>query len=163
MAKIELRGIYAFSRADVWAALTTREALSEWLMHTDFDLKIGHKFKFHGKPEGGWRGFMECTVLEYTEEEYLKIDWLGMPEHDLQTVEFFLNDHPRGCELRLVHSGWNRSHGPFNGFVLRKIITFGWKKMLNKQLAPVLEEGVSCGFANIPANLVNKWRKESDA
>ncbi len=105
MAKIELRGVYKFTREQVWAALTTKEALSEWLMHTDFELEVGRKFKFHGKPEGGWRGYMECTVLEFVENKYLKIDWLGMPEHDLQIVEFFLTDTTGGTELRLVHSG----------------------------------------------------------
>lgn len=162
MAKIEIRGIYPYSRAQVWAALTTKEALSEWLMHTtDFKLEVGAKFKFHGKPEGGWRGFMECTVLEFREEEYLKIDWLGMPEHDLQIVEFFLAEKPSGCELRMVHSGWNSSHGIFGGFILRQIITFGWKKMFNKQLQPVLAEGAKSGFDQVPVNLVNEWRRES--
>ena len=163
MAKIELRGIYPNSKAQLWAALTTREALSEWLMHTpDFELEVGKKFRFHGKPEGGWRGYMECTVLEFREEEYLKIDWLGMPEHDLQIVEFFLSDRESGTELRLVHSNWNSSHGAFGGFVLRKIITFGWKKMFNKQLEPVLLQGQKEGFTNITEGLVNTWRKESD-
>ncbi len=160
MAKIELRGVYKFTREQVWAALTTQEALSEWLMHTDFKLEVGHRFKLHGKPEGGWRGFMECTVLEFVENEYLKIDWLGMPEHDLQIVEFFLTDTAGGTELRLVHSGWNGSHGVFGGFVLRKIIEFGWKKMFNKQLPVVLAEGCERGFDNVPENLVNEWRRE---
>ena len=161
MAKIELRGIYPFSRSQVWAALTTQEALSEWLMHTDFELRVGHKFKFHDKPQGGWRGFMECTVLEFREEEYLKIDWLGMPEHDLQVVEFFLRDTDGGTELRLVHSNWNGSHGAMGGFVLRKIITFGWKKMFNKQLPVVLSHGSEHGFTNVPVNLVNTWREDT--
>ena len=162
MAKIEMRGIYPFTRAQVWAALTTQEALSEWLMHTtDFELKVGQKFRFHGKPEGGWRGYMECTVLDFREEEYLKIDWLGKPEHDLQTVEFFLTGVDSGTELRLVHSEWNQTHGAFGGFILRKIITFGWKKMFNKQLPVVLAEGAKVGFDQIPAELVNEWRKES--
>ena len=162
MAKIELSGRYQFTREQVWSALTTREALSEWLMHTDFELKIGHKFCFHDKPQGGWRGFMECSVLEYKDNEYLKIDWLGEPEHDLQYVEFFLSDVSGGeTELRIVHTVWNSSHGAMGGFILRKIITFGWKKMLNKQLGRVLEEGAKVGFENVAVNLVNPWRQGS--
>lgn len=37
----------------VWKALTQSHLISEWLMHNDFDLKVGHKFKLRGEWEIG--------------------------------------------------------------------------------------------------------------
>ena len=81
---------------------------------------------------------MDCEVLAFEAPSMLKLSWQGMPDHSVQTVTFTLRDAPGGTELHLLHDGFDRTMGRFDGFILRKILGFGWKKMFDKQLPTVL-------------------------
>src|ERR1043166_665732 len=50
----------------VWRALTTSEALAQWLMPNDFAPQVGHHFTFQTEPQGGWSGIVHCQVVELT-------------------------------------------------------------------------------------------------
>ena len=160
---IKLQRTYPYGISQLWEALTTKEALSEWLMETDFQLEKGFKFKFSDKPQGGWRGYMECEVLDFKENEFLEISWLGMPEHDLQTVRFELMGDETKTTLHLFHTPWNGTHSALGGFILKQIITFGWKKMFDKQLEPVLAYSKKNSAKTVPLGLVNKYRAKTAA
>ncbi|MEM7181578.1 MAG: SRPBCC domain-containing protein [Spirochaetota bacterium] len=161
MAKnLKMQATYPYALELVWQALTTKEALSEWLMDTDFELVKGHKFRFHDKPQGGWRGYMECQVLDFQVNQYLEISWLGMPEHDLQTVRFELTGDTKQTTLTLHHFPWNSTHGAFGGFILKKIIQFGWKRMFFKQLPIILQYVRENSMATVPIGLVNQYRQQ---
>jgi len=45
--------IYPHPPERVWAAITSSEAMSQWLMPNDFQLVAGHRFQFRTKPAPG--------------------------------------------------------------------------------------------------------------
>jgi uncharacterized protein YndB with AHSA1/START domain len=47
----------------VWRALTQGPLIQEWLMANDFQLLVGHKFKFRSTPMPNWNGVIDCEVL----------------------------------------------------------------------------------------------------
>jgi uncharacterized protein YndB with AHSA1/START domain len=54
---------YPHAPEKVWRALTDRRAIERWLMPNDFELRVGHRFRFVSKPMGGWDGIVNCEVL----------------------------------------------------------------------------------------------------
>ena len=48
----------------MWDAITDPEAISDWLMPTDFAPRLGHKFQFRTKPAPGFDGIVHCEVIE---------------------------------------------------------------------------------------------------
>jgi uncharacterized protein YndB with AHSA1/START domain len=83
----------------------------------------------------GWRGFVECEVLEVEHERLLKISWVGDEKVKPQTVTYRLADDGAGTRLTLDHEGFEG----LGGFMLSKfILKPGWKVMLRKRLAKVI-------------------------
>ncbi len=62
-ADIDLTVTYPHPIDQVWAALTSSEALSAWLMPNDFRPVVGHRFTFRTKPAPGFNGIVHCQVL----------------------------------------------------------------------------------------------------
>lgn len=48
----------------VWRALTDPDELEAWLMENDVEPRVGHRFQFRDEPKPGWRGVVDCEVLE---------------------------------------------------------------------------------------------------
>jgi uncharacterized protein YndB with AHSA1/START domain len=69
---LRIEKVYPHPPAKVWRAITTREALAEWLMENDFELKVGHRFQFRTEPAPGFDGIVNCEVLEIEEERRLR-------------------------------------------------------------------------------------------
>jgi uncharacterized protein YndB with AHSA1/START domain len=70
MSDIRLVREYPQSPAKVWRALTDPALMALWMMEArpeGFSPTVGTRFKFVGKPQMGWRGFVECDVLEARE------------------------------------------------------------------------------------------------
>ena len=61
--------------AKVWRALTEGELLEEWLMKTDFQPVVGHRFTFRATPMPHWNGVTECEVLVVEPNERLAYTW----------------------------------------------------------------------------------------
>lgn len=89
----------------VWWALTDRDALAGWFMQTDLAAALGVRFTIRGKPEGAWRGWTECRILELVENE--RIVWSFDAEEGVEPtiVAFDLTSHGETTLLRLTHSG----------------------------------------------------------
>jgi uncharacterized protein YndB with AHSA1/START domain len=121
---------YPFPPERVWRALTDSKALAEWLMPNDFQPKIGHKFQFNVGPQWGWRGFVECEVLEIDEPRRLAYSWVGDPKHPVTVVTWILTAVEGGTRLRLEHTGFQGLRGLMDKFILGS----GWKGMLKKSL-----------------------------
>ena len=78
MTEIRVVRDYPHSPAKVWRALTDPELLALWSMRPEgFSLEIGARFKFHGKANRHWRGFVECQMLEVEPPSRLRYSWLG--------------------------------------------------------------------------------------
>ncbi|MEC3980592.1 SRPBCC family protein [Amycolatopsis sp. H20-H5] len=123
-ADITVVAVYPHPRARVWQALVSAEALSAWLMPTDFRPVVGHGFTFRTTPRPGFDGVVRCRVLEISEPDRMVWSWLGGPVDT--TVTFTLAElGPSSTRLRFEQTGF---HGLGAQFA-RLILTRGWKKM----------------------------------
>lgn len=127
---------YAHPPERVWRALTDSAALADWLMANDFEPQVGHKFQFRAKPMPGWRGFVECEVIEVDEPRRLAYTWHGDESWQAPTiVRWTLEPTERGTILRLEHTNlqepWGRE--------LNTMLSQGWKKMLAKEIVRVMD------------------------
>ena len=133
---IVLEQTYPHPPGRVWRALTDREALATWLMPNDFEARVGHRFRFTAKPIPGWRGFVECEVLEVEPPLRLAYSWLGDEDWKEPTiVRWTLEPVDGGTRLRLEQTNlqepWGRE--------LQAMLSQGWRKMLAERLVNVLE------------------------
>ena len=97
---------YPYPPERVWRALTDSRALAEWLMPNDFQPRVGHKFQFNVGPQWGWRGYVDCVVLEIDEPRRLAYSWEGDPKHPPTVVTWTLTPIEGGTRLRLEHTGF---------------------------------------------------------
>lgn len=136
MTVIKLERRYPHPPARVWRALTDRAAVSEWLMKTDdFEAKVGHKFVLRAKPQPGWRGFVECEVLECEPERVLAYSWQGDEKGPPMRVRYELRPDGEGTQLAFEHSGFRGIGG---WMLARFMMGPGWKKMMDERLPTVL-------------------------
>lgn len=89
----------------VWAALTTADALRDWLMESDFEPRVGKEFRFICPPSPGIRGYVECKVLELEPMRRIVWSWLGTDEGEPTTVTIELEAVDAGTKLTLRHRG----------------------------------------------------------
>jgi uncharacterized protein YndB with AHSA1/START domain len=89
----------------VWAALTTAEALREWLMESDYEARPGKAFTFRCPPGPGIRGYVECRVLELVPMRRIVWSWLATDVGEPTIVTFELEPVPDGTKLTLTHRG----------------------------------------------------------
>ena len=133
---LRLERVYPQAPDRVWRALTDRERLSRWLMETDFEPALGHKFTFRAKPRGGWDGLTYCEVTELEPPRRLAYTWRGGPGDGkpltLDTlVRFTLEPEGSGTRLVLEHTGFSG----FKSILVSVLMKSGWAKMMRGRLA----------------------------
>ena len=134
---IRLEQSYPFPPERVWRALTDRDLLAQWLMPNDFQPVVGHRFQFRSQPMPGWRGFVECEVLEVVPPRSLAYSWLGDEDWKEPTVvRWTLEPIEGGTNVVLEHTNLQDPWGA----ALKAMLGQGWKKMLEKGLADVLQQ-----------------------
>jgi uncharacterized protein YndB with AHSA1/START domain len=132
-ADIDLSASYPDGPAQVWAALTSAEALAGWLMPNDFEPVLGHWFTFRTEPAPGFDGIVRCQVLELDPPRRMVWSWAGGPIDT--TVTFTLAPAPGGgTRLRLRQTGFTGLAGQLT----RRILSSGWPGMLRRKLPAVL-------------------------
>ena len=89
----------------VWAALTTADALREWLMDSDFEPRVGKDFRFLCPPSPGIRGYVECKVLELEPMRRVVWSWLSTDTGEPTIVTIELEPVDDGTRLTLRHRG----------------------------------------------------------
>jgi uncharacterized protein YndB with AHSA1/START domain len=129
---------YPHSPAKLWRALTDPALMSLWGMRPEgFAPIVGTRFKFVGKPNRGWRGFIECEVLEAREQSVIRYSWIGNEKSPTTYVTFNLQPHAGGTRLTFEHTGFTG----IGGFLLANLIMKpGWKKMLATTFPAVLAD-----------------------
>jgi uncharacterized protein YndB with AHSA1/START domain len=146
---IRIEQTYPFPPERVWLALTDSARLSEWLMPNNFQPHLGHRFQFRAKSMPGWRGFVECEVIEIEPPRRLAYTWLGDADWREPTiVRWTLEPTEAGTRLLLEH---NNLQEPW-GRELQAMLSHGWKKMLEKKLREVIEQsspGANAGPASL--------------
>ena len=134
---ITLEQTYPHPPERVWRALTDSTALAAWLMPNDFEARVGHKFQFRATPMPGWRGFVECEVIEVVAPLLLAYTWLGDEDWQAPTiVRWTLEPIEVGTRLRLEHTNLQEPWGR----ALQAMLSQGWKKMLAEKIVRVMEQ-----------------------
>ena len=84
----------------VWHAISERAGLAQWLMTSDFEPQVGHRFRFEAGPP---RGHIEAEVLALDAPTLVRMRWMldGVPT----TVTITLRADGDGTLLHLEHSG----------------------------------------------------------
>jgi uncharacterized protein YndB with AHSA1/START domain len=127
MAKeIIIERIYPHPIEQVWAAITTSEALSEWLMPNDFKLEKGHRFQFKAPKQVGFDGLISCEVLDFNPPNLLVYSWKGGPLREPTRISWVLEACPEGTKLTFTHTGFKG----ISGFFVRILLGNGWQSLL---------------------------------
>jgi uncharacterized protein YndB with AHSA1/START domain len=137
--EIHLTRSYPHPRSRVWRAITEPALLAKWLMQPDgFAPTVGTRFKLIAKPQPGWRGWVDCEVLEVVVERKLVLSWVGdeSAANRPMTVTFSLEDDEHGgTSFTLDHIGFE---GVGGWLLARLMMGPGWKKMMSVRLSAVL-------------------------
>ena len=136
MSNVRIVRDYPHPPQKVWRALTDPALIALWAMRPEgFQPVVGNRFKLVAKPQPGWRGFVDCEVLEAREPAVLRYSWKGDDAGDTTIVTYTLSPHPGGTRLVFEHTGFRG----FGGFMLAKFMLGpGWKKMLTSAIPRVL-------------------------
>lgn len=122
----------AFPPEKLWRALTQPHLIEEWLMKSDFQPVMGHRFKLRGE----WGGVLDCEVLAIEPYKTLSYTWNFVhddPAYDLRSVvTFTLTPTSSGTHLRMEQTGFRP--GQKQAYHGAKA---GWQQFLEK-LAQVL-------------------------
>jgi uncharacterized protein YndB with AHSA1/START domain len=94
----------------VWEYLTKPELLEQWLMKTDFQPIVGHKFYFIGNCNDDGKAAAHCQVLEIKPCTHLSYSWQANSLKDNKPfnskVVWTLTPVENGTALQLVHNGF---------------------------------------------------------
>ena len=133
-ADIDVTAEYPHPIERVWAALTSAEALTAWLMPNDFVPEVGHAFTFRTKPAPGFDGVVRCQVLELDPPTRMVWSWAGGKIDT--TVTFTLTAvAPAQTRLRMHQVGF---HG-LGAQLARKVMSGGWPRILGERLPGYLD------------------------
>jgi uncharacterized protein YndB with AHSA1/START domain len=129
---------YPHPPAKVWRALTDPAVIALWAMRPEgFEAVVGNRSRFVAKPQPGWRGFVECEVLEVRERELLRYSWIGNEGEAPTFVTYRLEPRAGGTRLVFEHAGFKG----VGGFLLATLMMGpGWRKMLRRPFETVLAE-----------------------
>jgi uncharacterized protein YndB with AHSA1/START domain len=143
MAEIVIIRDYPHSPAKVWRAVTDPDLVPLWTATgrggrpEGFSPVVGTRFRFVGKPVPGWRGFVECEVLEAREPSLLRYTWVGGENERPSQVSYRLEPHPGGTRFTYEHTGFTG----VGGFIMAKLVLGPVRrKMLDVGLPAVLND-----------------------
>lgn len=99
---------FAHSVEKVWAAMTERKALGEWLLDTDdFRAEVGCKFDMCCTNDDGTRDVYRMELLELEAPRRMLWSWVlsGKEDQGLTQVEFTLTEIEGGTKVTVRHRG----------------------------------------------------------
>lgn len=126
----------------VWRAVTDPELVARWTVTgqggrpVGFTAVVGCKFQLIAKPVPGWRGKVDCEVIEVDEPRLLRYTWRG-EENERPTIVTYQIE-PRGDDTLFTfeHKGFTG----MGGFFMAKLLGGVRKKMLDVGLPAVLDD-----------------------
>lgn len=139
MTDVRIVRDYPHPPKKVWRALTDPALMALWGMRpVGYAPVVGTRFKLVAKPNPGWRGFVECEVLEAREPSLLRYSWFGDDKPVATFVTYRLEPHGAGgTRLTFEHAGFRG----IGGFILAKLMmTPGWKKVFDDEIPAVLAD-----------------------
>jgi uncharacterized protein YndB with AHSA1/START domain len=138
MTDIRIVRDYPHPPENVWRALTEPPLMERWGMRPEgYSPTVGARFRLIGKANRGWRGYVDCEVLEVRDGAMLRYLWDDDGKESSTQVTYRLEPHGGGTRLTVEHSGFRG----IRGFVFAKLImTPGWGKILGTALPALLAE-----------------------
>ncbi|MEM9952676.1 MAG: SRPBCC domain-containing protein [Chloroflexota bacterium] len=133
---IVLERDYDYPIEAVWHAITDPEAMSEWLMPTNFQPYVGHHFTFKTNAQLGFDGVVHCEVIAVEKPTRLAYTWQGGPMKVPTTVTWRLRETTTGTHLTLEQAGFEG----FAGVAVSYLLGMGWNSMLDKKLPDIIEK-----------------------
>jgi uncharacterized protein YndB with AHSA1/START domain len=93
-----------FPPEKIWRALTQPHLIEEWLMKSDFEPTVGHRFNLRRNPQPDLNIVIDCQVLEVEPHKTLSYTWSA---YDLEgVVTWTLTPTSTGTHLRVEQSGF---------------------------------------------------------
>ena len=106
MSDLRIVRDYPHPPAKVWRVLTEPPLMALLGMRPEgYAPVVGTKFRLVGKPNPGWRGFVECEVLEAREPSVLVYRWDDDGKNPPTQVRYTLEPHAGGTRLTVEHTG----------------------------------------------------------
>jgi uncharacterized protein YndB with AHSA1/START domain len=125
----------------VWEYLTDPQLLEQWLMKTDFQPVVGHRFRFFTQPKIklGFDGTVYCEVLEVIPHQKLVYSWKGGMSQEKPLLDsivvWTLTPAESGTVLTLEHKGFRG----IRNFVPFLIMNKGWAKIGKRMMRRINE------------------------
>jgi uncharacterized protein YndB with AHSA1/START domain len=141
MSEIRIVRNYPYPPATVWHAVTDPELVARWTVTgrggrpVGFTPTVGTKFQLIGKPVPGWRGIVDCEVLDVNEPRLLRYTWQGEEGGETTIVTYRIEPHADGTRFIFEHTGFTG----VGGFFMAKILGVVRTKMLGVGLPAVLD------------------------
>jgi len=142
MCSIRIVRDYPHPREKVWRAVTDPALVPLWTVTgaggrpEGFSPTVGTRFRLVAKPKPGWRGVVDCEVLEATEPSLLRYSWTGDEGGDVTEVVYRLERHADGTRFVYEHTGFTG----VGGFFMAKLLGHVRTKMLDVGLPAVLDD-----------------------
>jgi len=155
MTDIRIVREYSHPPEKVWKALTEPVLIARWLMRPEgFEAKIGNRFRLTTKPQPGWRGFVECEVIEVIDGCRLAYRWVGNENGKSTIVRYSLETIAGGTRLIFEHTGFSG----LGGFILAKMMLGpGWRKMFSKTIPKILDALRANGSLDSAAEILARF------
>ena len=142
MSEIHIVRDYPHSPLKVWRAMTDPDLIPYWTSTgkgaraVGFEPVAGTKFQFVAKPMPGWRGIVDCEVLEVRERELLHYTWAGAEGETPSQVRYQLEPIPGGTRFTYHHTGFTG----IGGFAMAKMLGSIRTRMLTVGVPALLAE-----------------------
>ena len=140
MTDIHIVRDYPHPPAKVWRAVTDPELIPLWTATgqgarpVGFAPVAGTRFQFVAKPVPGWRGIIDCEVLEVREPSLLRYSWTD--DGTTTYVSYRIEARDGGTRFTYDHTGFTG----VGGFILAKLLGSVRRKMLTTGLPAVLDD-----------------------
>ena len=103
---ISMQELFPVPVERVWHALTDSQMINRWLMATDdFEARVGARFTLRDEPLPGFRGFVECQVLELSPPHRMVWSWSSAEGAVPTRLVIELEAHGHATRLTLRHTG----------------------------------------------------------
>jgi len=141
MTEIRIVRDYPYSPATVWRAVTDPELVPRWTSTgqggrpVGFAAEAGNRFQLVARPRPGWRGIVDCEVLEVREPSLLRFSWTGDENGPTTYVTYRIEPNAGGTRFTYEHTGFTGA----GGFLLAKLLGSVRRKMLTVGLPAVLQ------------------------
>ncbi len=114
-----------------------------------FSAAVGTHFQLVGKPVIGWRGIVDCEVLEAREPSLLRYSWIGGEGEKPSYVTYRIEPLDGGTRFIFEHTGFTGPAGYFMAKLLSRVRT----KMLTVGLPAGLDDLDDNGVLHASSNL----------